>query len=326
LAHTYRFDEDGAVTPALVAVSARLTDRRATVEGALRPAAEREVQTALSVGGYAFVLESYAVRVGAPVRAGEPLARLASPHAAIRLGQETSMLHLLEAQLSDARRAALAPRNGAEDASLGVRAAEQRIEQQRATLETLRRLAAGVTVESPIDGVVANLPSIAGASGVVTIARVVALDPLELAVALPLGARVPARGERVEVRAGPIACDGCVRGLAPMADASGRALLVIEVSNPGARVPAGLRVEASLDVGARRAFFLPESAVVRGPDGSSVLLADGVRRAVRVLGASAGEVEVDDVVEGEWVVANAASYLCAQMDARTGSREDDPGG
>lgn len=292
-------------------VEARATSEPVIFEATLRPSDERELRTSLSVAAYVFVLESYAVARGDRVRKGDLIARFVSPHAAVRVAHERSMKHLLEAQLADAQRAAVRGNDAA--ANLGVTAAMQRLEQSRAALEAQLTVAAGVELRSPIDGVIAELPALPAPGGASAfVARVVANDPLRLEVAVPMGDGVPASGTPLEGTVGSVRWRGVVRGLAPVADSTGSATLLIDVANPEGALPAGVRVRGSVGVGARVGCFVPASALLREGDRYVVwaLGATGfVARAVTLVSrADTPSVEVRGLREGELVLRDALDH------------------
>lgn len=270
----------------------------------LCPSAESEVATALSVAAFSYVLHARPVAVGDRVRRGDLLARFEVPHAATREAHERSMAALLEAQLLDAQRAALRDPGAASE--LGVRAAAQRCEQARATLQAMRFYAAGHEVRSPIDGVVSALPNLTHGASTVVVARVVQIAPLLLEIPVPLGTQMPAPGATVELTAGLRALQGRLRGIAPTADADGLVVLRVEVANEDAALPAGIRVQGTVCVGRRAGVFAPITALSGGatvwvetPDGP-------VARAVRVLSEGAAEVELAGVAPGTTLVVREA--------------------
>lgn len=300
--------------PAIAPVEARTTADPVTFEATLQPSDERDLRVSLSVAAYSFVLESYAVARGARVRKGDLVARFVSPHGAVRVAHERSMMHLLEAQLVDARRAAM--RGNDPTADLGVTAATQRLEQSRATLEAQRAVAAGIELRSPIDGVITELPTIPAPGGATAlVARILATDPLRIEAPVALGDRLPPPGTALEGTVGAMRWRGVVRGLAPLVGADGSATLLIDVANPDGALPAGVRARGEIDVGARTGCFIPASALLREGDryvAWTLGAAGFVARTVwPVSRAGASTVEVRGLREGERVLRDALDHRAA---------------
>jgi RND family efflux transporter MFP subunit len=302
------------------------------VEGVLRPSAEQTLRAALSAAALRYVIELVA-HEGDLVRRGDLIARVVSPHANVRESQERSMLHLLEAQLLDARHAALRMHDAA--AQLQVAAAEKRVEQARANVEASRLVLAGVELRSPFDGIIASTyagDSTSNAYEPVTVARVVQFDPLRVEAALPSGISAPPAGEACEVNAGGVRRSASVRGSAPLATSDGLVVLVVEVPNADRAFAAGQRAEVTLGASKQRVSFVPASAVVPEP-GACWVWVEGPRgleaRPVQILSAIDGaEVAVAGVVEGEHVVVDAAAFLRAggaRSDASFGADVSDEG-
>lgn len=296
-------------------VHARDVTMSVRVEGVLRPSAEQTLRAALSAAALRYVIELVA-HEGDLVRRGDLIARVVSPHANVREGQERSMLHLLESQLLDARHDALGKPDA--EAQFQVAAAEKRVEQARANVETSRLVLAGVELRSPFDGIIASTyasDSTSNAYEPVTVARIVQFDPLRFEAALPSGISAPPAGEACEVSAGGVRRSAAVRGSAPLATSDGLIVLIVEVPNADRAFAAGQRAEVTLGASRRRVSFVPASAVVPEP-GAFWVWVEGPRgreaRQVQVLSAIDGaEIAVVGVVEGEHVVVDAAAFLRA---------------
>lgn len=294
-------------------------------EATLRPSLERELRASLSIAAHSFVLDAYAVARGDRVRKGDLVARLSSPNATLRLAQERSMNHLLQAQLADAQRAAA--KGNDPTAKLGVTAATQRLAQSQAALDAQLAIAEGLELRSPIDGVIAELPALPAPGGTTAlVARVVAIDPLRLEVPIPFGDRVPQRGAVLEGSAGPMRWRGIVSGIAPVANSGESVTLVIDVANPDGLIPAGFRASGEIDVGARAGCFVPSSALLRRREQDVVWVLGSAGFAARkvwpVTRAGASSVEVRGVYEGERVLRDALDQLAEGVFSRQ-ERDDE---
>jgi membrane fusion protein (multidrug efflux system) len=275
-----------------------------TGHGVLRPAFEQMVCTSLAAASAYFTIASYAVRAGDRVRAGDPIARIVQPLAAVRVDQHRQMLHLLQAQLADARAAALgAP---GEAAALRIEAAEQRLAQARVEVACAER-GLGIDLCSPMDGLVAELPAVPASTQheVVPVARIVQLDPLRLEVAVPLGSAMPASRTPLEVAVGPVRARAVARGLAADADPSGRVRLVLEVPNADGALVAGLAASVRLGIGEWRGLFVPRSAVRDTPAGPIVQVEGERSHPVQVVWRGDEEIAILGLPEGTAVTCEA---------------------
>ena len=182
--------------------------------------------------------------------------------------------------------------------------AQQQLDQTEAQLETVQNqiqvLESNTYLRAPISGVVTGRFFVPGEQFVVSaqtpaLLVIQELDRLKVPMSVPeryFGTVQPGMTARVRVDAhGDRVFEGEVWRVQPTVSPESRTFRVeIELDNEERRLSPGMFARLSLDVGERRGFFIPRSAVIRRP---------GQEPFVYVVDQSGERVERRDVREGD---------------------------
>jgi RND family efflux transporter MFP subunit len=285
--------------------------------GVVRPAKEAEV--VLPSAGRLRYPERFrdGLSSGAPVRAGEVLARLVNTDT--ESGVAEAKLRLAAASSDLARYQKAFDSGVVPAATLATYKAEADLAAQR--LEAARQRQGTLELRSPVAGwllVERQLPPGGEVQAGAVLARVAAGGPPRVEAKAAAGDRGrlhPGLGVRFVLSGSPGAAGrGAIREISPLLEAGGTAPVVAEVTE-GAGLPApGEGVEVHVELDARPdAITVPEEALVISEGGSALFVVEGGtarRRAVTTGGRADGRIEVvSGLAAGDKVVVNGAALL-----------------
>lgn len=235
------------------------------------------------------LVQAMRVDAGDRVKSGDPVVQLDATLARLNLRRAEAAVEEARARLAEARRLAdegeslasrgtlpksvyLARRSEAALAQAALKGleAERDVQAERVSQHTLTAPFAGVVgrrLKSPGEWVEPGTP----------VLDLVATNPLRVDVRVPQGRFASlTRGAAVEVRADADparAIPGRIEALVPVADPQARSFLVrIAVDDPPAGLTPGMSVRVKFELaGGERALSIPSDALVRFPDGSSIV-------------------------------------------------------
>lgn len=271
---------------------ARDFSERLTLRG--RTEADRRVDVRSEVSGR---VVSEPIRKGAVVAAGDPLCRLDPGERPAAVAEAEAELRQAEVQFDAARR--LNERGFTAETEALTR--EAQLEAARARLMQARLDMERLEIDAPFAGVLESDTAELGEylqPGSLC-ATLIALDPITL-----VGFAPEAEVDRIAVgdaaRARLVTgreVEGEVRFVSRSADEATRTYRVeIEAPNPELAIRDGMTAEIGLELGARPAHFLPQSALTLGDDGRL-----GVRLIEDGLSAFAPVRTLADEADGVWV-------------------------
>jgi multidrug efflux system membrane fusion protein len=281
---------------------ARDFSERLTLRG--RTEADRRVDARAEVSGR---VASRPIRKGAMVEAGDVLCQLDPGERPAAVAEAEAELRQAEVQFDAARR--LNERGFTAETEALTR--EAQLEAARARLMRAQLDMDRLEIRAPFDGVLESDTAELGEylqPGSLC-ATLIALDPITL-----VGFSPEAEVDRIKVGQGARArlvtgreIEGEVRFVSRAADESTRTYRIeIEAPNPELVIRDGMTAEIGLELGARPAHFLPQSALTLGDDGRlGVRLVEDGRAAfapVRRLADEAGGVWVEGLPETAEVI------------------------
>ena len=332
-----REDEEGAPAevPTIVAevakVNRRTVDEELAVRGTIAALPNEDVRVSSLVPGRVLAVT---VAEGDSVRQGQIVARIDSEplcdqrrQAAAAVAEARAALENAQANLQRNQQLfekGVAAGKEVEDAKKELAAAQSRLEQTTAALDTVQRQVGRAEVQSPITGQIVKRMVSGGeqvdGSAAQPILEVANLDRVELEASVPSGSL-----SRVQVgQLAAVASDaypgktfaGSVVAIAPAVDPRTNAPLVrIPIRNAEHLLKVGMFAETRLRLSSHAgALVVPPSAVVRGQDGSAavyVVSSDLAQRtAVQVGIEKPDETEIlSGVQEGQTVLSSAVYGL-----------------
>jgi RND family efflux transporter MFP subunit len=268
-------------------------------------------------------------QVGDRVRRGQVLARFADETVQADLAQARAAVAEAEAMLAEAQANAQRARDLQASGALSAqqiqqmltaeRAAQARLDAQRAVAQAQQLRLAQTAVRAPDDGVISARSATVGAvtPAGTELFRLIRQGRLEWRAEVPAAQLALIRpGQRVQVTAaGGRTVEGRVRLLAPTVDAATRSGLVhVDLPRGDDAVKAGMFAAGEFDVGRRELLWLPQSAVQLREGLHQVFVVDeaGQVRQLRVeVGRRHGEgVEIRaGLAAGARVVASGGAFL-----------------
>lgn len=268
-------------------------------------------------------------QVGDRVRRGQVLARFADETVQAELAQARAAVAEAEAMLAEAQANAQRARELQASGALSAqqiqqmltaeRAAQARLEAQRALAQVQQVRLAQTQVRAPDDGLISARSATVGAvpPAGTELFRLVRQGRLEWRAEVPAAQLAAIRpGQRVQVTAaGGRTVEGRVRMLAPTVDAATRSGIVfVDLPRGDAAVKAGMFAAGEFDVGRSELLWLPQAAVQLREGLHQVFVVDeaGKVRQVRVeVGRRHGEgIEIrSGLAAGARVVATGGAFL-----------------
>lgn len=305
-AWSVRAADNGPATAQAPAARAALTVTATTLQRAQWPltlSANGSItawqEASIGAEAHGLRLAQVEAQVGDRVRRGQVLARFADETVQAELAQARAAVAEAEAVLAEAQANAQRARELQASGALSAqqiqqmltaeRAAQARLEAQRALAQVQQVRLAQTQVRAPDDGLISARSATVGAvpPAGTELFRLVRQGRLEWRAEVPAAQLAAIRpGQRVQVTAaGGRTVEGRVRMLAPTVDAATRSGLVfVDLPRGDAAVKAGMFAAGEFDVGRSEVYWLPQAAVQlrEGLHQVFVLDAAGKVRQVRV--------------------------------------------
>lgn len=335
-AWSVRAADNGPATAQAPAARAALTVTATTVQRAQWPltvSANGSIaawqEASIGAEAHGLRLAQVEAQVGDRVRRGQVLARFADETVQAELAQARAAVAEAEAMLAEAQANAQRARELQASGALSAqqiqqmltaeRAAQARLEAQRALVQVQQVRLAQTQVRAPDDGLISARSATVGAvpPAGTELFRLVRQGRLEWRAEVPAAQLAAIRpGQRVQVTAaGGRTVEGRVRMLAPTVDAATRSGIVfVDLPRGDAAVKAGMFAAGEFDVGRSELLWLPQAAVQLREGLHQVFVVDeaGKVRQVRVeVGRRHGEgIEIrSGLAAGARVVATGGAFL-----------------